>query len=54
MHYKLYLACTKVNPIRLRGGGGGGLKARMTKLTAANQKPLILRFPNLVTFSFYP
>ena len=33
------------------GGGGGGSEARMTKLTAANQKPLK---PNLVTFSFYP
>ena len=30
-------------PIRPGGGvGGGGSKARMTKLTAANQKPLIL------------
>ena len=25
-----------------RGGGGGGSDARMTKLTAANQKPLTL------------
>ena len=31
------------------GGGGGGVEARMTKLTAANQKPLILWCPNLVT-----
>ena len=36
------------------GGGGGGSEARMAKLTAANQKPLILWCPNLVTFSFYP
>ena len=36
------------------GGGGGGSEARMTKLTAANQKPLILWCPNLVTCSFYP
>ena len=39
------------NPIR--PGGGGGSEARMTKLTAANQKPLTLRCPNFVTFSFY-
>ena len=44
-----------INPIRPGGeGGGGGSEARMTKLTAANQKPLILWHPNLVTFSFYP
>ena len=30
--------CQKVNPIR----PGGGSEARMTKLTAANQKPLTL------------
>ena len=29
------------NPIRPPGGGGGGSEARMAKLTAANQKPLI-------------
>ena len=38
------------NPIR----PGGGSEARMAKLIAANQKPLILLCPNLVTFSFYP
>ena len=37
--------------LTLSGPGGGGSEARMTKLTAANQKPLK---PNLVTFSFYP
>ena len=35
-------------------GPGGGSEARMAKLTAANQKPVILLCPNLVTFSFYP
>ena len=35
-----------------RGGGGGGSEAPMTKLTAANQKPLVQLCPNLVTFSF--
>ena len=39
-----------LNPIR----PGGGSEARMTKLTAANQKPLTLWRPNLVTFSSYP
>ena len=43
----------RLNPIR-PGWGGGGSEARMAKLTAANQKPLILWCPNLVTFSFYP
>ena len=33
---------------------GGGSDAQMAKLTAANQKPLTLWSPNLVTFSFYP
>ena len=40
--------------LTLSGPGGGGSEARMVKLTAANQKPLILWCPNLVTFSFYP
>ena len=35
-------------------GPGGGSEAQMAKLTAANQKPLILWCPNFVTFSFYP
>ena len=38
---------------RRGGGGGGGSEAQMAKLTASNQKPLILLCPNLVTFSFY-
>ena len=41
---------TTFNPIR----PGVGSEARMAKLTAANQKPLILWCPNLVTLSFYP
>ena len=40
--------------LTLSAGGGGGSEARMAKLTAANQKALILWCPNLVTFSFYP
>ena len=52
------LACdksshTKHSTLSGRGGGGGGSEARMTKLTADNQKPLTLWFRNLVTFSFY-
>ena len=44
----------KVGGSGLTLSGPGGLsEARMAKLTAANQKPLIL-CPNLVTFSFYP
>ena len=36
----LAISCeTRLNPIR--PGGGGGSEARMAKLTAANQKPLI-------------
>ena len=35
-------AAWTINPIRPRGGGGGGSEARMTKLTADNQKPLTL------------
>ena len=43
-----------VNPIgHGGGGGGGGSGTRMTKFTAAIQKPLILRCSNFVTFSFY-
>ena len=34
-------------------GPGRDSEARMTKLTAANQKPLTLWHPNFVTFSFY-
>ena len=33
---------SSLNPIRPGGKGGGGSEARMTKLTAANQKPLNL------------
>ena len=40
-----------VNPIRPEGGGGGS-EARMTRLTAANQKPLILLTPKLGDFKF--
>ena len=47
---ELLLSVDWINPIR----PGGGSEARMVKLTAANQKPLILWCPNLVTFSFYP
>ena len=32
----------------------GPSEARMTKLTAANRKPLILWCPNFLTFIFYP
>ena len=32
------------------GGGGGGSEARMTKLTAANQKLLALLYPKLGDF----
>ena len=39
--------------LTLSGWRGGSSKARMTKLTAANQKPLTLWRPNFVTFSFY-
>ena len=39
--------------LALSGREGGGSEARMTKLTAANQKPLTLWCPNFVTFSFY-
>ena len=37
---KLRVGFGGLNPIR-PGGGGGGSKARMTKFTAAIQKPLI-------------
>ena len=52
----LFSKCMYVNYfiLTLSGLGGGGSEARMAKLTAANQKPLILWCPNLVTFSFYP
>ena len=67
-HLKLFYHSTVVIPclcmsfkfsitavsLTLSGPGGGGSEARMAKLTAANQKPLILWCPNLVTFSFYP
>ena len=39
---KYYVRHERLNPIRPGGGGGGGSEARMTKLTAANQKPLTL------------
>ena len=51
----LYSYGTHLPLLTLSGpGGGGGSEARMAKLTAANQKPLILWCLNLVTFSFYP
>ena len=50
---KIFIVLSE-SPLTLSGLGGGGSEARMAKLTAANQKPLILWCPNLVTFSFYP
>ena len=47
----MVLANRYFNPIRPGGGGGGGggggSEARMTKLTAANQKPMM---PKLCDF----
>ena len=37
-----FLNLDKINPIRPGEWGGGGSEARMTKLTADNQKPLTL------------
>ena len=39
---RVFLAELLSNLYQAWGGGGGGSEARMTKLTAANQKPLIL------------
>ena len=43
----------ELNP-NLYQSGGGASEVHMIKLIAANQKPLVLWCPNLVTFSFYP
>ena len=43
----------KKNRVTLSGPREGGPEAGMTKLIAANQKPLTLWCPNFATFSFY-
>ena len=51
VRYKFHLEIGLANPIM---PGGPASQARMTKLTAANQKPLTLWCPNFVpAFSFY-
>ena len=48
------IAISSSKPNSIRPGGGLGSEARMTKLTAVNQKPITLWCQNLVTFTFYP